>query len=74
MTHALTQKPYNMKRVPDFTNANFVSAIFDGAEIEGADFTDSLIDRAATLKLCKVAKGVNPKTGVSTSESLMCPE
>lgn len=59
----------------DFTNANLVSAVFDvDSNIEGADFTDSLIDRTTNLKLCKIAKGVNAKSGVSTSESLMCPE
>lgn len=58
----------------DFTNANLISAIFDGADIEGADFSDSLLDKVTTLKLCKVAKGIHPKTGVPTAESLMCPE
>lgn len=58
----------------DFTNANLISALFDGASIEGADFSDALIDRVATIKMCKVASGVNPTTGVSTAESLMCPE
>lgn len=58
----------------DFSNANLVSAQFDGANIEGADFTDSLLERGMTAKLCKVATGVNSKTGVSTAESLMCPE
>lgn len=66
----------NVMYVPDqdFTNANLISALFDGANIEGADFSDALIDRAATIKMCKVASGVNPSTGVSTAESLMCPE
>lgn len=58
----------------DFTNANLISAILDGANIEGADFSDSLIDRSMTMKMCKVASGINPKTGISTAESLMCPE
>lgn len=58
----------------DFTNANLVSALFDGAAIDGADFSDSLLAKATTLKLCKKATGVNSKTGVPTAESLMCPQ
>lgn len=58
----------------DFSNANLISAQFEGANIEGADFTDSLLDKVTMLSLCKRASGVNSKTQVSTAESLMCPE
>lgn len=58
----------------DFTSANLISAQFDGADIEGADFTDSLLDKAVAQSLCKRASGVNSRTGVPTAESLMCPE
>lgn len=59
----------------DFSMANLIGAQFDAATIiDGADFTDSLIDRATQVKLCARASGVNATTGVSTAESLMCPE
>jgi len=45
---------------------------FDGADIEGADFTDALLDEKVRRRLCKVASGVNPKTGKATRESLFC--
>ncbi|CAN8076281.1 unnamed protein product [Agarophyton chilense] len=63
----------NLKDV-DFSNANLISAQFDGADIEGADFTDSFLDKVTTIALCKRASGINSRTGMSTSESLMCPE
>jgi len=48
---------------------------FDGiASIENADFTDTEFDKFQRKYLCGLdsAKGVNPKTGVDTRESLRC--
>jgi uncharacterized protein YjbI with pentapeptide repeats len=49
------------------------SARFDGAIIDGADFTDALLRPDEQKKLCKVAKGINPKTGRDTRDTLLCP-
>ena len=59
------------------TRLSFLQAIlsgseFEGAKIEGTDFTDALLDDKVRFRLCKVASGTNPKSGVSTSESLLC--
>lgn len=62
----------------DLTNANLNSTMLlmtrlKGANIEGADFTYSAIDREQLFNLCKRAAGVNPLTGADTRESLECP-
>ncbi|KJH73541.1 pentapeptide repeat-containing protein [Aliterella atlantica] len=62
----------------NLTNAVLVGAFaanakFDGATIDGADFTDVLLRQDEQDKLCKVAKGVNPTTGRDTRDTLLCP-
>lgn len=64
------------------TEANLTNAIlegafaynvkFNGATIEGADFTDVDLRADTQELLCKVAKGTNPVTGRNTRETLNC--
>ncbi|EDX86126.1 Pentapeptide repeat protein [Synechococcus sp. PCC 7335] len=46
---------------------------FRGIDIEGADFTDVLLDPKDNDKLCEIATGTNPTTGRKTKETLYCP-
>ena len=56
----------------DLTNGELMKSVFDGAVIEGTDFTDANLDLAQRKSLCSRASGTNSKTGIDTFESLQC--
>ncbi|OIP77525.1 MAG: hypothetical protein AUK48_03900 [Oscillatoriales cyanobacterium CG2_30_44_21] len=61
----------------DLSNALLVETIllrstFDFVNIDGADFSDAIMDGGQRKWLCSKAKGTNSKTGVDTRDSLEC--
>jgi len=53
-------------------NAMLMQSRFTDAVIEGADFTDAVLDLSQQRALCVRASGVNPSTGAATADSLGC--
>jgi uncharacterized protein YjbI with pentapeptide repeats len=53
-------------------NAMLMNSKFTAAVIDGADFTDAVLDLPQQKALCARASGSNPRTGVTTRDSLAC--
>ena len=53
-------------------NAMLMNSKFTGAAIDGADFTDAVLDLPQQKALCARASGTNARTGVATRDSLNC--
>lgn len=53
-------------------NAMLLQSHFNGALIEGADFSDAVLDMPEKKALCLRATGSNSVSGVATRDSLAC--